>query len=234
VPQPVIPASGILWGAAATALVGATLADWQRQREEERLARQREREAPKGRKKHGEGGDTGYHAQIQARQMVDINRVEEQKKAEAAIRALEKQHQENLDEMKIAAAIAALDKQEMENKAAIEKAEEEKQKTLTAIEQKAKEDFHAAEQASYSKDINLSDIACVPPPQMCFAPEKQEEKHPNTVAEGASAGWDAIVGLRKMMAGLMLDGRPFRGGPEIKPLVDTDALLIFEKSKSIN
>ena len=38
---PVIPQSAILWGAAATALVGATLADWKRKRdEEERRARE--------------------------------------------------------------------------------------------------------------------------------------------------------------------------------------------------
>ena len=38
---PVIPQSAILWGTAATALVGATLADWKRKRdEEERRARE--------------------------------------------------------------------------------------------------------------------------------------------------------------------------------------------------
>lgn len=43
--NPVIPQSAILWGAAATALVGATLADWKRKRDEEEQRAREERQA---------------------------------------------------------------------------------------------------------------------------------------------------------------------------------------------
>jgi hypothetical protein len=42
---PAIPQSSILWGAAATALVGATLADWKRKRDEEERRAREERQA---------------------------------------------------------------------------------------------------------------------------------------------------------------------------------------------
>ena len=42
---PAIPQSAILWGAAATALVGATLADWKRKRDEEERRAREERQA---------------------------------------------------------------------------------------------------------------------------------------------------------------------------------------------
>ena len=42
---PAIPQSAILWGAAATALVGATLADWKRKRDEEERREREERQA---------------------------------------------------------------------------------------------------------------------------------------------------------------------------------------------
>jgi hypothetical protein len=131
-----IPTTGILWGSMATALVGATLADWQRKREEEEVAREENfGDGRKGKKGKG-GGDGGYHAQIQARQMADIIRVN----AEQATIALEQQRQENIAAMhaKRAAAIAALNRLEMANKAAMEKAKE-------AARQKALEEFRAGE-----------------------------------------------------------------------------------------
>jgi len=114
-----IPTTGILWGSMATALVGATLADWQRKREEEVAREENFGDGRKGKKGKG-GGDTGYHSKIQAKQMADIIRVN----AEQATIALEQQRQENIAAMhaKRAAAIAALDRLEMANKAAMEKA----------------------------------------------------------------------------------------------------------------
>jgi hypothetical protein len=59
---------------------------------------------------------------------------------------------------------------------------------------------------------------------MCFEPEKKEVPRPDNRAEGVGALQGALQGLRGMMAGLMLDVRPFKGGPKVKPLVNSDAV----------
>jgi len=112
----------VVWGSVATALLGSTLTDWKKKREEEEVAREENfGDGRKGKKGKG-GGDGGYHSKIQAKQMADIIRVN----AEQATIALEQQRQENIAAMQKAAAIAALDRLEMANKAAMEKKRQKK------------------------------------------------------------------------------------------------------------
>ncbi|MFN8380656.1 MAG: hypothetical protein U0V02_01880 [Anaerolineales bacterium] len=69
-----ISTSNILWGAAATALLGATLADWQRKREEEEAKRRADAMAGEGEEGGGGGkktpGQRAYEAMMQQKHIV--------------------------------------------------------------------------------------------------------------------------------------------------------------------
>ena len=77
--------SNILWGAAATAMLGATLADWQRKREEEE-ARKRAEAAAQAEKEGGNGkktpGQKVYEKIMQQKRIVGALMAEKKEKAE--------------------------------------------------------------------------------------------------------------------------------------------------------
>ena len=58
----------VVWGSVAATLLGSTLADWKKKREEEEVAREENFGDGRNGKKGKGGGDTGYHSQIQAKQ----------------------------------------------------------------------------------------------------------------------------------------------------------------------
>jgi hypothetical protein len=103
-----------------------TIADWQRKREEEVAREENFGDGRKGRKGKG-GGDGGYHSKIQAKQMADIIRVDEQ----AAEQAREDFRMSEHDRTPVPVVKG-------ETLSAMEKAKE-------AARQKALEDFRAGE-----------------------------------------------------------------------------------------
>ena len=146
-----IPNSTILWGAAASALVGATLADWQRKREEELKRKEEaerkrkeaeEAEEERKRKEAAEAEEerrrkeaeeveeekpSGYRAKIHAKNVRAINLAGEQKRD--ALLALATQGRREQSEQRVEAIetkLAREDAAEEARWAAVKKAEEKR------------------------------------------------------------------------------------------------------------
>lgn len=147
-------------------------------------------------------------------------RAEQQAKEQALqdYRHGEKNAVEIAEEYRVRAQEQALQSHRLGERYAVEIAEDyeaRKQAWLNVVDAARWAGVASVAQAKQESDASL---------QACFLPTEEAAPKADTISEGVSYLVDAVPGLRKMMAGIMLDGRPFKGGPEVKPLVNSKAM----------